>query len=183
VRIKKISTIKRFFAVSHYLPNSEGKLLPEKPTVCPLCETSAIPCKIVINHYRGRKTGPCIPLMVVWCYTHKIFFTLYPHGHVPYGRKRIAPVALDGGDLYEKEGAVKFSGTIFDAALDASQNHKWPSYEFDGEVIGNLLPRFNTQIRHLDYTAQLLGIHPSIDIQKKENLSQILSIPGQQLHD
>jgi len=175
---------KKVFAVSHYLSNSEGKLLPEKPTVCPLCENpGTTPCKIVINQYRDRKTGPCFPLMVVRCCTHKIYFTIYPPGHVPHGRKRISPVAPDGGDLNEKEGAAKFSGTLFDAALDASQNHEWPSYKFDGEIIGNLLPRLNTQIRHLDYAAHLLGIHPSIDTQTKENLSQILSIPGQQLYD
>jgi len=69
---------------------------------------------------------------------HGHAFTLYPHGHVPYGREAIAPVALDGaplvaaaaGAMAEREArgsgrvgtaaAERFAPTCFKAALDAA---------------------------------------------------------------
>jgi hypothetical protein len=66
------------------------------------------------------------------CQAHGVGFTLYPFGHVPYGRRSIAPVAPDGTDLREEgEGVGAYSGTVFAAAVDASRGGAWPR-ESDG---------------------------------------------------
>ena len=47
-------------------------------------------CSLSIDHYRDRKTGPGFPLAVVGCRRHPICrFTLYPPGHIPYGRQAV----------------------------------------------------------------------------------------------
>jgi hypothetical protein len=51
-------------------------------------------------------------------------FTLYPPGHVPYGREAIAPVTPDGQCW--RSGPERFCGTVFEAALDASRGRAWP---------------------------------------------------------
>ena len=53
-------------------------------------------CVLVVHHTRERKAGPQIPVTVAQCRTHRRAFTLYPLGHVPYGRLAVAPVTLDG---------------------------------------------------------------------------------------
>ena len=58
---------------------------------------------MTIDYYRERKTGPCVPVAVLKCATHGNGFTLYPCGHVPYGRQ-----------------------TKFSAALDAAKGKAWP---------------------------------------------------------
>ena len=114
------------------------------------------------------------------CSTHKLGFTVYPPGHVPYGRQRIAPVALDGSPTQERaEPRQQFEGTIFDAALDAARNRLWLSESEQG----SLTPRFPTQLRHLSQSAFLLGLSPDLKQTQREEIGQILSIPGQILHD
>jgi hypothetical protein len=61
-------------------------------------------CELVVHHRRARKTGPQILVTLVHCQTHRRAFTLYPLGHVPYGRVAVAPVGLDGEVLFSMEG-------------------------------------------------------------------------------
>jgi len=136
-------------------------------------------CKVNLDHMRERKTGPCFALCVMRCRVHRKGFTIYPPGHVPYGQKSVAPVAPDGSWITGQSGAKRFAGTFFDAALDAADNHAWPHASYDGD----LHPRFRTQLRHLDRAALLLGIKPDIDVYLREETSNILSVPGQVLHD
>jgi hypothetical protein len=132
-----------------------------------------------LDHLRDRKTGPCFALYVMRCRVHRKGFTIYPPGHVPYGQKPVAPVAPDGSWIERESGAKRFAGTCFDAALDAADNHPWPHASYDG----NLHLRFRTQLRHLDRLSLLLAIKPDIDEYLREEASNILSIPGQVLHD
>ncbi len=70
-------------------------------------------CDLWKHHVRERKTGPCFGLWVMRCRTHAIHFTAYPHGHVPYGRQRVAPVS-PAGSVTEKEGGRRsWKGTLF----------------------------------------------------------------------
>ena len=79
-----------------------------------------------VDHVRERKTGPCFPLTVLVCGTHEVGFTLYPPGHVPYGRAAVARVAPDGRAIIDgPSGAEVFDGTVFAAALDASKGTAW----------------------------------------------------------
>jgi hypothetical protein len=114
------------------------------------------------------------------CRAHRKGFTIYPPGHVPYGQKPVAAVAPDGSWIAGKGGTKRFAGTCFDAALDAADNHPWPHASYDG----NLHPRFRTQLRQLDRLTLLLAIKPdppAADL--REEISTILSVPGQVLHD
>ena len=45
-------------------------------------------CSVFIDHHRDRKTGPGFPLAVVGCSRPpQGRHTLYPSGHIPYGRQ------------------------------------------------------------------------------------------------
>jgi hypothetical protein len=59
-------------------------------------EAGDAPCHLWVDHQRARKTGPCFQLTVVHCGLHRRAFTLYPPGHVPYGRIVVAPVSSGG---------------------------------------------------------------------------------------
>ena len=151
------------------------------PNVCPLHATDpdGYACKIEFNHLRDRKTGPQIPLFVMVCDEHHIGFTLYPPGFYPYSRHTLAPVAPNGSQLIEQSDCNSFTGTIFDAALDAMGGLVW-----DRESsTGSQTPRFITQCRHIERIAQLLGIGPEQNVIQREETSQILTVPGQLLHD
>ena len=59
---------------------------------CP-CADDDRPCRLKKHSFRARKTGPKFPLRVMYCHTHQRYFTVYPMGHIPYGRESV--VALD----------------------------------------------------------------------------------------
>jgi hypothetical protein len=67
-------------------------------------------CVLVVHHVRDRKTGPRIPVTVLQCQTHRRAFTLYPLGHIPYGRIAVAPVALDGELVCSTQSESKVDG-------------------------------------------------------------------------
>ncbi len=179
----------RVFVVSPHLPNNDGELEPALPSHCPLQHLYEFPCRLGIDHLRQRKTGPCFPLVVLRCLAHSLGFTLYPPGHVPYGRQRLAPVAPDGtiilpADLSDSGGAEAdrepfFADTIFDAALSAADSHPWPRESKKN----SLHPLFSTQETHLNFASVLLGIAPEVDERQREATAQILAVPGQLLHD
>ncbi len=141
-----------------------GHLSPEVPTVGPCGQYDAHPCRLYAHHDRPRKTGPCFPIRVMCCRTHGRCFTLYPPGHVPYGRQRLAPVAPDGNPLVSAKGAERFRGTLFEAALDAAEGQVWPHRYCDGSP----LPRFPTQLVHLVRGAGLVGVAPGLDARQRE---------------
>jgi hypothetical protein len=105
------------------------------PTRCPLAPRNSVPCRIGVDHRRPRKTGPEFPLDVLACATHDSRFTLYPLGHVPYGRERVAPVTPSGDAVVtaspksgtESEAAVAgWANTRFTAVADAATGKLWP---------------------------------------------------------
>jgi len=65
---------------------------------CPWSE-SAASCRIGKKGFRKRKTGPRFPVEVLRCSSHGQYFTVYPMGHVPYGRVCMAPVDPAGYSL------------------------------------------------------------------------------------
>ena len=136
-------------------------------------------CVVSFNYRRERKTGPCIPLTIVRCLTHNVNFTIYPPGHVPYGREPLTDIALDG---FQFEVALEnetisnaFEGTLFDSALKASQGLFYPKqgpYE---------LPTicYDTQLNHIKKTALLLGISATDQVSNHEHIAETLNIPRQ----
>lgn len=138
------------------------------------------PCKIVVDHLRERKTGPPFPLYVVRCAEHKIGFTLYPPGYYPYSRHTLTPVDSEGNRLTRSDDDISlFAGTLFEAATDAATSTPWPSESEEN----SLVPRFPTQVRHLQRAVTLLGIAPDIEQYLREEIAQLLRIPGQLLND
>lgn len=114
------------------------------------------------------------------CKTHKIGFTLYPYGYYPYSRHTLAPVDMEGNLLtksYPKDSL--FIGTLFEAATDAGNGIPWPS----ASEADSMKPRFPTQIRHMWRSTILLGVAPGMEQSLREEISQLLTLPGQLLND
>lgn len=124
-----------------------------------------VACVLGVHHVRERKTGPCFPLTVLRCVaTHGMGFTLYPPGHVPYGRVRVAPVAPDGRAIEEgPRGAEAFEGTIFEAALCASRGKAW-----DRESAGGSERWWGTQWRRLAVALRICGLVPGLSEAERE---------------
>lgn len=142
-----------------YTPDVAGRLVAPVPDVCPFAEDAAADCTLWVDHYRERKTGPCFPLAVARCGVHGRAFTLYPPGHVPYGRVAIAPMTADGELIVEpaepvdeRAGAERqpdWSATLFGAALDAAAGSAWPREQPS---------RWRTQRRWLVRGAAVVGL-------------------------
>jgi hypothetical protein len=101
---------RRSFINTPYRVCGEGRLEPELPTQCiaGATGTGEPGCVVVVDHRRGRKTGPKHPLVVAKCRKHGGAFTLYPPGFVPYGRSAIVAVDAQGepirrGDWSEQQ--------------------------------------------------------------------------------
>lgn len=176
----------RIFVVTPYFTNKEGKLTAEIPDICPKNLDDGESCKISLNHHRKRKTGPCFPIAVVACDSHHLNFTLYPPGHVPYGREPlVGNIAVDGKMVINKQAdehttddnRTCFQGSLFDAALDAGDSKVWTKEDVDG----SMMPRFNTQLMKLDRASRLLGIHSTLDMKQREGFAEILDLSGQLL--
>ena len=91
--------LSRPFLCSPYV-ESAGSFRPaDRVDRCPRGEEGES-CQITLQGFRARKTGPEIPLQKATCATHG-GFTIYPLGHVPYGRVRVAPVDLSGRPLQD----------------------------------------------------------------------------------
>jgi len=161
------------------IDTKEGSPTPALPTVCPLHTTDDRDCRIKNSHRRFRQTGPNFSLFVVVCKEHNIGFTLYPPGYYPYSRHTLAPVSPDGSLLVEQTDKHRFSGTLFDASLDAAAENVW----CQESTKNSLTPRITTQNRHLGCIARLFGIGAASEARQREEVSQILMIPGQLLHD
>ena len=136
-------------------------------------------CNVSFNYLRERKTGPCIPLVIVRCITHNVSFTIYPPGHVPYGRESLVDIALDGfqiqAELETDTIFNAFEGSLFDSALKASQGLFYPKegpYE---------LPTicYDTQLNQIKKSALLLGISAPDQALGNEYIAETLNIPRQ----
>jgi hypothetical protein len=105
------------------------------------------PCSVGLDHKRRRKTGPPQGwVAVARCSSHRLAFTVYPAGHIPYGRAPLVVLAPDGSDV---AGGVS-SGAMA-AATDAREGKLWPREEAVDAVQA-------TQRRRILEAATLLGL-------------------------
>lgn len=172
------------FLVAAYVPGGAGEWAPSVlPTACPWSDGVAV-CRVSHDHRRARKTGPRIPVAVLSCATHDRRFTVYPCGHVPYGREAVAPVDLDGRVLTVAVVDVAPTGldpcapwrqTRYGAVLDAARGKAWPR---DGP--GSC---WTTQLRRLDELAALLGLDPAPSPALGEQLARHVDLPRLSLID
>jgi len=160
------------FVVTPYRAGADGTLEPELPTEGVCAGQDRRPCKLNINHRRKRSTGPCFPLTVMRCRPHRRAFTLYPPGHVPYGRIGVAAVAPDGSPIHGQDGAERYGGTLFEASVDAAEQKAWHR-----EHLGSSTDRWwGTQLRRLMLAAQLLAVAPGVASRRREKVAEILCI-------
>lgn len=135
----------RPFVMAQYVSYPNRKNMFPSNIKCPhQKEDKIVNCLIVFKGYRERKTGHLHPLAQFYCKIHNVYFTVYPIGHVPYGR---AP-------LWDKNAC----DSLFKAAFDASKSITWP-LESTKE-----LPTFKTQKRHIKGAALLLKIDSSTEL-------------------
>ncbi|QDV09319.1 hypothetical protein Poly30_48770 [Planctomycetes bacterium Poly30] len=166
------------FAVTTYRVDAEGHLRPDVPDRCPLAVTldRHEVCCITSDHDRHRKTGPGHPIRVVRCSAHDIAFTLYPPGFAPYRRQSVALVGPDGAQVDTDETftlKARFSGTLFDAVLDAIQAVAWAR---DSE--GDQHPErwWSTQGRHLSLGLRIVGIASGLADRTREGIARVLGL-------
>lgn len=114
---------RRSFVVTPYTVERDGEFVPTMPAECPAAGEAGDHgcCRICVQHWRLRKTGPGFPLVVAECCTHGVAFTLYPPGHVPYGRVAVAPVDSGGQLLKAPEAADE---TVEDGPLEAADDER-----------------------------------------------------------
>ncbi len=133
-------------------------------------------CDLVVHHVRERKTGPRIPVTVLQCRTHRRAFTLYPLGHLPYGRLAVAPVGLDGELLRATEGEQvggkrppAWSTTLFGSAFAA----------LHATTVKLTDPRWwaTAPSERLAQGAEILGIHSALSVRAADEIAFRLEIP------
>jgi hypothetical protein len=129
----------------------------------------------VVDHYRERKTGPKLALAVARFRVHLHAFTLYPAGHVPYGRRAVAPAAPDGsvlwrGDAERGQDAPAWETTVFEAGLDARRGLRWSRSSPSKDS-----RRRRTQDRMLVLGATLLGL-AEMDSGTRERIAERLGV-------
>ena len=160
-----------------------GRVAALEPAVMPRsCLHASVgdeACVLTVHHRRERKTGPQIPVTVLQCHTHRRAFTLYPLGHVPYGRTAVAPVGLEGQVVRstepepEAEAGDKpppaWRATLFASAFAAIHeprvkltDSRW--WATDGP-------------ERLAHGATLLGVHPDLSAQEADAIAFRLEIP------
>lgn len=151
------------------------------PAVMPRCCVHAViedeACVLVVHHVRERKTGPRIPVTVLQCRTHRRAFTLYPLGHLPYGRLAVAPVGLDGELLRSTDGEpqvvgkrpLAWSTTLFGSAFAA----------IHASTVKLTDPRWwaTEAPERLAQGAAILGVHPALSVQAADAIAFRLEIP------
>jgi len=113
------------------------------------------------------------------CRRHGQAFTLYPPGHVPYGRRLVAPVGPDGKLLDpDPETATldRWRATALAAPIDLSEGSRWPrSWERTDADAGR--PEHTTQWRRTRRLARLVGVAPSLADGRRHAVAVALAVP------
>jgi hypothetical protein len=104
-------------------------------------------CRVRGAGWRERATGPRYPLRKVRCKTHGRSFTLYPVGHVPYGRE---PVICQVEDL---EVAEEPRASLVGAAVAQCRGERWP----EELIFDDPGPVRRTQGRRIARVGELVG--------------------------
>lgn len=161
------------FATTSYEPDEDGYLRPMLPMRCAFAVGTKM-CSVFVDHYRPRRTGPGFPLAVVGCSAHPHGrYTLYPPGHVPYGRAPVVPYSPRGMPLLDgTTGQLPWEDTLFGAAVDAARGEE---YTGDGPS-GDARTR-RTQRRRLEVAGRLMGVHPEVDDSARERIAARLGVP------
>ncbi len=159
---------RRSFIITPYRGSDDGSLRPSiMPDRCNQAAAEGTECEMRAHHWRERKTGPQFPLLVVRCETHGVAFTLYPPGHVPYGRVAVAAVDVQGKPLHRADDMTSvprlaWEQSMFGASQDAAKAVAWPR---SGHDAASFQGSWRTQGRYIAQASDVLGLtgseHPS----------------------
>jgi hypothetical protein len=168
----------RPFVTVAYGPGRAATLGPAvMPQGCVHASKGDAACALVVHHRRARKTGPQIPVTVVQCRTHRRAFTLYPLGHIPYGRVAVAPVGLDGEVLFATEREPPADGK---RSPDWRATRFGPAFAAIADPTVKLTdPRWwaTETPERLAQSAALLGVHPARSVPVADEIAFRLEIP------
>lgn len=146
----------RAFIFGRYECDEHGEWSVKLPRTAPCCGCG-VDCRLREHDIRERRTGPGHPLVVIVCVVHGCYFTVYPLGYVPYGRKCLIS--------REKEDEE----TVFTAAIEAADgSERWSEIGNDGRW-------WSTQWRQIRRAGELLGLGG--DGQQGERAAMHLGIP------
>jgi len=170
------------FVTAPYVADADGRMRPAV-TVCECVKAKpGERCDVVGHGFRRRKTGPEFPVATYHCREHRRYVTVYPMGHVPYGRVRMAPVDERGfpsGRTLEDNAEQleeRWCGSVWNAAVDAVRDKPWSR---EGTEIETKEPaRYGTQRRWLRRCACLVGLAGAVKQRVAERLRNLLAIDG-----
>jgi hypothetical protein len=167
----KSTYVFRRIVVAPYFLGADGLWRPERPTVCS-CLLGHGPCQISFHRWRKRKCGPQHAVACFRCIEHGCWFTVYPPGWLPFGRRRMVHVSPDGFDVEDHAPGVESWGeTAFGAAIDANASRLWPLSAGDFVAWED---RFGhapygvrrTQSRHVDGVLGLFAVHAELSAER-----------------
>ena len=163
---------KPIFATTPYAVDESGELRAVVPARCVYASPTEA-CSVYVDHRRQRKTGPRYPVAVVGCTEHPVGrHTLYPPGHVPYGRAAVVSCSASGALLRAGETRDRWwETTLFCAAVDAADGARWPS-----DSPADDSRRRRTQGRRLELAGRLVGVHPELDEGTRERVASRLGV-------
>ncbi|MEW6747897.1 MAG: hypothetical protein AB1486_34685 [Planctomycetota bacterium] len=173
----RVPKSRRPFLITPYHADPQGVLRPELPERCPYSKAGDnVTCELRAHHERPRRTGPCFPLQVMTCAGHGHGFTLYPPGFGPYQRRAVLRLGPDGSaPLAEPERPPlerDFAGTLFEAAVDASEGKAWSRDSLQGPA-DRWWP---TQGRHLELSTRLLGLAAETEDGERVKIASLLAL-------
>jgi len=170
----------RAFVITAYVAGPEGQLLAQMPNEGVCAQRDNRPCRLGVHHRRERTTGPRFALTVARCRTHQCAFTLYPPGHVPYGRVAVIARAPDGSSVRaaRDEPLEAYRGTVFEAALDAAEGNAWHR-----EHEGATARWWPTQHRRLALTTGIFGLAPECPARHREQVAELLGLDTLRVHE
>ena len=161
-----------------YVPGSGSTLVPAvMPPSCVHASKGDPACVLVVHHLRERKAGPQVPVTVVQCRTHHRAFTLYPLGHVPYGRLAVAPVALDGQVLLSTEREPTASDRRAPAWRATQLGAAFAAIDAPAVKLTDQRWWATQTSERLAQSATLLGIHPALPVPDADAIAFRLEIP------
>jgi hypothetical protein len=100
---------------------------------------------------------------------HLRYFTVYPDGWMPFGRKALVPLTSDGADIdFENNTDNAWMATQFQAVIDAARGKRWPlTAQMSLWPEGCELPvrTFRTQTRHIEGAMRFFRLEGSRELE------------------
>lgn len=117
-------------------------------------------CHVVKGRQRLRKVGPVHPFWIYKCLIHSCWFTIYPTGWLPFGRRILVDLDPKGEAVIAEDC---WEDTGFGAVVDEAKKKHWP--ETCAELLRSISKDVfyyatrKTQIRHVQGGVCLLGLN------------------------